>query len=251
MASLDPQIHPLQGAVRQNPDLRRPLRQLGLAALLGAAPVAAVAAALAGVGHPVAVPLSLAGYLAGAGLALTLMQRGFPHGELGLCNLVTLVRLGLAAALLAPLAAGSGPGWAVVALAALALALDGVDGWLARRDGRASAFGARFDMEVDSALALILAANAWASGATGAGVLAIGLPRYVFAVAASAWPWLAAPLPERFGRKAVCVLQLATLIALQLPVLPQGLAGALVAVTTLALAWSFGRDVIWLHRGRS
>jgi phosphatidylglycerophosphate synthase len=37
------------------------------------------------------------------------------------------------------------------------LALDGLDGWLARRFGLASAYGARFDMEVDGFLILVLA----------------------------------------------------------------------------------------------
>ena len=42
-------------------------------------------------------------------------------------------------------------------------ALDGVDGWLARRSGIASAFGARFDMEIDALLILVLAVLAWRS----------------------------------------------------------------------------------------
>ena len=94
-----------------------------------------------------------------------------------------------------PLAGGAAP-WAVFAVAALALALDGIDGWLARREGLTSGFGARFDMEVDSALALILALNAWAAGTAGAIVLLIGLPRYAFAAAALAFPWLDRPRPS-------------------------------------------------------
>ena len=166
-----------------------------------------------------------------------------------MCNIVTLVRLALAAALLAPLVGDAAP-WAVFAVALLALALDGVDGWLARRESRVSAFGARFDMEVDSALALILALNAWASGTTGAIVLLIGLPRFAFASAAWALPWLGRPAPERFSRKAVCVLQLGTLIALQLPPVAADLANPVVAVVALALLWSFGRDILWLWRTR-
>ena len=41
-------------------------------------------------------------------------------------------------------------------LAAVALALDPADGWLARRTGTASALGARFDGEVDAFLILAL-----------------------------------------------------------------------------------------------
>jgi len=64
------------------------------------------------------------------------------------------------------------------------------------------------------------------------------------------WPWLAAPLPERFGRKVVCVVQMAVLIVLHLPFMG-GVAGGILAVfAALALAWSFGRDIIWLWRVR-
>ena len=190
------------------------------------------------------------GYLIGVSLVLILLLRGFPHPSLGACNVVTLVRLALTAGLLAPLASPVIWPWAVFGVAVLALSLDGVDGWLARRAGRASDFGARFDMEVDSALALILALNAWAAGVIGPWVLLIGLPRYAFIAAAAMLPWLNRALPERFSRKAVCVVQIAALIVLQLPVLPHVVALALVGAVALALIWSFGRDVGWLWRHR-
>jgi len=197
-----------------------------------------------------ALSLALAGYVAAAGLALNLMRRGYPHERLGLCNLVTLIRLTLAAALLAPLVGPAAP-WAVFVVAAIALGLDGIDGWLARREGQVSAFGARFDMEVDSGLALILALNAFAAGTAGILVLLIGLPRYAFGVAGAVLPWLRRPAPERFSRKLVCVVQIATLIALQLPPVATSVANPVVAVVAAALIWSFGRDVMWLWRARA
>ena len=45
---------------------------------------------------------------------------------------------------------------AILALAGLVLLLDGVDGWLARRGGWCSRFGARFDMETDALLVLLI-----------------------------------------------------------------------------------------------
>jgi phosphatidylglycerophosphate synthase len=248
MADVHPQLSPFPAQARL-PWRRGPVARLALAALAGSALAAGVAAALGGA-RPETVALALAGHAAGAAMAMGLMRRGFPHATLGLCNLATLARMALAAALLAPLVAPAPP-WAVFAVAAVALALDGADGWLARREGRASDFGARFDMEVDSALALILALNAWAAGTAGAAVLLLGLPRYVFVGAALVLPWLDRPLPERFSRKAVCVLQIATLIALQLPPVAASLADPVVAAVALALVWSFGRDVLWLWRARS
>jgi phosphatidylglycerophosphate synthase len=231
-----------------NPLSRAQMAQLAAAALCTGAMVPAIAWGLVGP-VPAALGLAVAGQLAGAVLALALMRRGYPHGDLGLCNLVTLARMALAAALLAPLLAPAA-GWAVLGVAIAALALDGVDGWLARREGRASAFGARLDVEVDAALSLILALNAWAGGTVGVGVLLLGLPRYAYMAAAQVLPWMARPLPERFDRKLVCVVQIAVLIALQAPFVNGAVAMALVAGTALALAWSFGRDVLWLWRAR-
>src|SRR5262249_8496256 len=56
----------------------------------------------------------------------------------------------------------------VVGLGIVAVALDGVDGWLARRTRTTSAFGARFDMEIDAAFILALSILAWRFGKAGA-----------------------------------------------------------------------------------
>jgi phosphatidylglycerophosphate synthase len=163
----------------------------------------------------------------------------------------------MAAALTVPLAqAAALPGdpataWAVLGLAVLALSLDGVDGWLARRTGLASAFGARFDMEVDAVLSALLALLVWQSGAAGPWVLALGFTRYAFVTACTVLPWLDAPLPASFARKAVCVLQIAALIACLAPVLPVSVTTPLAATATAALAWSFGRDILWLWHNRA
>ncbi len=188
-------------------------------------------------------------YAIGATAAGEMLRRTYPHETLGVCNVVTLGRLVIVAGLVAPLAMESASAWIVFALASVALALDGADGWLARRNGRASAFGARFDVEVDSAFALVLSLHAL--DRVGPAVLVLGLARYAFVFAAVLFPWLGRYLPERFGRKAVCVLQLATLIALQVPLLPLPVATGLVIMASLALAWSFGRDVVHLWRLRS
>ncbi|RDD66299.1 CDP-alcohol phosphatidyltransferase [Thalassococcus profundi] len=218
-------------------------------ALSGAVGVLALALVLPG-GGPAGAALAVSVFLAGSGIALRALKRGFPHPELGLCNLLTLARLGLACTLLAPLLAGAVPSWPVFALAALALSLDGFDGWLARRQQRASDFGARFDVEVDSLLALVLAVCA-AMG-TGIGVWAVflGLPRYAFLAAGAVLPWMRRPLPERFSRKAVCVIQIGVLIALQAPVLPPIAAILSGVAALLALAWSFAVDINWLWARR-
>ena len=66
----------------------------------------------------------------------------------------------------------------LVALAAVALALDFVDGQVARRTGTTSRLGARFDGEVDAFLILVL--SVYVAPSAGAWVLAIGAARYAF-----------------------------------------------------------------------
>ena len=188
-----------------------------------------------------------AGAAAGMGRLLHLT---YPHPHLGLCNGVTLARLALASVLIAPIVAGSGPSWMIFAVAAIALGLDGIDGWLARRQGFASDFGARFDMEVDSALALVLALSAAVTAGLGLFPLVLGVPRYAFGLARWALPWMRRDLPDRFSRKVACVVQLAALIALQIPILPSELDLPIVALAVVVLGASFASDVVWLWRRR-
>ncbi|TGN55382.1 CDP-alcohol phosphatidyltransferase [Paracoccus liaowanqingii] len=189
-------------------------------------------------------------YLAAAALVGVMMLRYYPHDRLGACNAVTLMRMALTIALLAPLVGVGAAGWIVAGIATLSLTLDGVDGYLARRSGLCSAFGARFDMEVDAGLALILALHAYVGSPVGAEVLILGIMRYVFVALGWIFPWMTAPLPVSYVRKTVCVLQLATLIALQLPQMPPDLAIWLTRLVSAALLWSFGSDMLWLRRTR-
>ena len=70
---------------------------------------------------------------------------------------------------------------ALVALSAVALALDAVDGQVARRTGTATPLGARIDGETDAFLILMLSIAV--SQDYGGWVLAIGAARYMFLLA--------------------------------------------------------------------
>ncbi len=174
---------------------------------------------------------------------------------LGLANLVTLLRAALASLLSVPIVfppdSASSTSWLLAGGAAIALALDGVDGMLARRTGLATAFGARFDMEVDAVFAALLSIAILRMQEAGPWILLLGLMRYLFVLASWPLPWLAAPLTQRRRRKAVCVIQIATLVALLSPLVQPPLSGILGAVATLLLAWSFGTDIRELASGRS
>jgi phosphatidylglycerophosphate synthase len=170
---------------------------------------------------------------------------------LGLANAVTLCRAiltSLLAGLSIQFATTTEPdtGALPVAIAALALATDGLDGWIARRSNTISDFGSRFDMEVDALLILVLAVLCFVLGKAGAWILSAGLLRYAFVIAGMAWPALTAPLFPSFRRKAVCVMQVCALIAMLL--LEPQIAGAIGAIALSALILSFALDTAWLLR---
>jgi FkbM family methyltransferase len=170
------------------------------------------------------------------------------HARFGAANMLTFARacfVCLLAALVAGPALDADARWLVAVAGAAVLALDGVDGWLARRQKLQSAFGARFDMETDSAFMLALAVLAARTGGTGLWVLALGLPRYLFVAAAWKFPFLAAPLPSSERRRAVCVLQGLALLA---AIAPLDDARPAIATGLVLLLWSFAVDIAWLWR---
>lgn len=138
--------------------------------------------------------------------------------------------------------------WSMCALVALVLLLDGVDGYLARKFQLESAFGARFDMEVDALLALVITAFLWRSGKLGPWVLGLGAMRYLF-ILASIWAKpLQAPLFPSLRRKTVCVIQITALCLMLSPLLDARQAMLVGAVALLCLGGSFLRDILWLYR---
>ncbi|MEM1386325.1 MAG: CDP-alcohol phosphatidyltransferase family protein [Pseudomonadota bacterium] len=175
----------------------------------------------------------------------------YPHRAIGMCNVVTLIRAAIVAFLAGAAFDPSASQWLFFSLAALALALDGVDGWLARRSGLASAFGARFDMETDAALAAVLALALMLRGTAGAEILVLGFARYAFVAAGLGFPALQAPLPEMFRRKLICVLQIGTLVVLSFPLTPEAVVTPLSLTAAALLIWSFVIDVLWLCRRAS
>lgn len=205
---------------------------------------------------PLQVPLATVA-LAVAGTALLALKAPcLPEpGRLGPANRVTLARgvlaLPLAALVLAPGALTGAVAWLPVVLAATVLVLDGLDGRVARRTGTSSAFGARFDMELDALVLLALCGLVWATDRAGAWVLMIGLLRYLFVAAGWLWPWLQAPLPPSMRRKTACVIPGVLLTLALAPVVPSLVAVAAAVVGLVVLVYSFGVDGVWLWSTRT
>ena len=215
--------------------------------LLGQLAVLSAVAGTVGLGATGWLAGTACGLLTAAALVHGLSRSG--SGVLGAANRVTLTRatlVGGVTALVADALLGPANVAAVVGLAVVALILDGVDGWVARRTGTASALGARFDMEVDAFLILVL--SAYVAQSVGPWVLAIGAARY--AVWAACWvlPWMRTPVPPRYWRKPVAAIQGIVLTAAAAGQLPGAAINVASALAMILLAESFGRDVVWQWR---
>ncbi len=204
------------------------------------------------------VGLGRAGWLAGlvyGAVLLTALGHGLRRAgarRLGPADWVTLTRATLAGgvtALVVDSFSRPTPVAVLVGLTTVALALDWVDGQVARRTGTVSALGARFDMEVDSFLVLVLCLHV--ADQVGPWVLVIGAMRYAFVAAGWLLPWLNGPLPPRYWRKTVAAVQGIALAVVAAEVLPTALAGAVLVGALALLVESFGRDVRWRWRHRT
>lgn len=196
------------------------------------------------------VARSLFFFAAASVLIVGRISNNHPFPAFGAANTITLLRVSLVAGVAGFIGEASSDriAWTAAAAITLVALLDGVDGWLARRSQQQSAFGARFDMETDAALILILSILVWLHGKAGAWVVACGLMRYGFVAAGRILPWMAGPLRSTLRGKSVAVAQLAGLGAALLPVVLTPFSNVVAAITLALLVWSFAIDVAWLKR---
>lgn len=136
--------------------------------------------------------------------------------------------------------------WAVVELSLAAIALDGVDGYVARKTRTATPEGARFDVEADAALILVLSITVAAT--VGWWALLIGLMRYAWVAVSWLRPALRHPLPFSHLRRGIGLMQGLVLSLVLIPGVPSGATTMITAISLLALAGSFSRDFWTLER---
>jgi len=202
------------------------------------------------------IGLGLVGWLVGLGcgaVMLSVLNWGLHYyGGTGLepAHRVTLTRASIAVGVAALAVDGpAAPGAhlpVLLTLTVIALLLDAVDGWVARRSGSATELGARFDMESDAFLILVL--SVFIAPSVGWWVLAIGLARYALGVAGWVIPRLRTPVPPRYWRKVVAAIQGITLAIAASGLLPHSWTALLLFGALALLAESFGRDIWWLSR---
>jgi phosphatidylglycerophosphate synthase len=204
------------------------------------------------IGDP-AYPFKAAAFFAFLIIAvLNVAGADHPYPRFGPANVVTTIRAMLAAygAGLIGYPASSAVLWGVIGLTTAMVVLDGLDGRLARATGMTSAYGARFDMEIDAAFILVLSILVWQNGKAGAWVLMCGLMRYAFVAIGRLLPWMAVPLRPTLRGRIVAVCQLVGLGLALAPVVAVPASALVAALTLAALAWSFAIDIAWLARQR-
>lgn len=234
-------------AIRAVPEIAQPLvaaqRTVDTIAAWGRvhAPLLLLAALL-GLWLGTAKPAAALGLVSLCASALLHRGRWTPSGRWGVANRITALRLGLIASL-AWLPAPPGPASALLALGVFAL--DGCDGWLARRGGEASLWGAHFDMESDALFVLLCTLLLYQSGRLGAFILVPGALRYLYALVVLFAPGAGGEAPpSRVPRYAYSLFVIGLMASLW-PVPGHGLVAQLAALAVVA---SFGRSMYYSFR---
>ncbi len=188
------------------------------------------------------------GFMLVAGVVLASAFQRTSSRSLGPADRVTLTRLTLiggVAVIVADRIGQSAP-VVMIVLATVALILDGVDGKVARRTGTESDIGAKFDMEADCFLVLLL--SVFVAASMGPWVLSIGLMRYAYVAASWVLPFLRTPLRPSYLRKVVAVIQAVALIVASAELLPRQVGIGAVVLALVLLCCSFGESVWWQWR---
>ena len=160
----------------------------------------------------------------------------------GPADVVTGMRLAIAIGVAAMAIFGEPSGFLLTMLLLATATTDWVDGWIARKTTTCSRFGARFDMETDTAL---LAATALAAmDFTGPAVLLAPLLRPLWIVFGRLLPWLERPLPPSLRRKTFCAVPIILLVMVPWPLGETTLAAPVATVAVALLLTSFALDLI-------
>ncbi|ACQ81980.1 CDP-alcohol phosphatidyltransferase [Beutenbergia cavernae DSM 12333] len=134
--------------------------------------------------------------------------------------------------------------WVLLGIAAPALALDAVDGVVARRTGTASAAGGRLDVDADAVLLIVLSVAA--ATVVGSWALVIGLAYPAFLAVGllrPAWRHALRPDPDR---RTIAALQAVALAVVLVPAVPRPVASIVAALASGLLLASFARDAVAL-----
>ena len=130
----------------------------------------------------------------------------------------------------------------------ISLVLDGLDGYLARLLNQISEFGAKFDLETDTFLLLLLSFSLYKDLNANVTVFLIPFYRYVFFILQFKFKWLKASLPESMRRRFICFFVTFLLIISHFSSFPTHLVDGFINLSILLITFSFLEDIIWLYR---
>ncbi len=170
------------------------------------------------------------------------------HARFGAGNAVSLLRLVVLCLLAMLCAASRHGGWLALTLAIVFLLLDGLDGYAARRDGTCSAFGARFDIELDALFVLLACGWLWWAGKAQAWVLLGGVPHYLFLFGRHWRPSWRRPLAPSRRRGTIGMVQASVLTGCLAPITGPPLTTLALGLALLLVALSFWLDLRPLAR---
>jgi phosphatidylglycerophosphate synthase len=219
------------------------LRSLSLERLgqVQASAVLVASALVVLVGHP--WPVAVAAVLGACLLLVAWRGRYTPRGSFGLANAISAFRL-VCVLWLATLGSEVST-YLVPPLVLSLMLLDGLDGFVARRLGTASEFGAHWDVEADALLVLTLGLMLWERERLGAWALWPGLLRYGYVVLLGLVPGRGQEPRSRTGRIAFFV----TVFGLTGAFVDGGgvaIGGAVLATVVITL--SFARSLYYSYR---
>jgi phosphatidylglycerophosphate synthase len=170
-----------------------------------------------------------------------------PHKKFGIANRITIYRAALVANLAAvslyPSAIAEHGVIITVAMAAT-FALDGVDGWIARRLKQSSNFGARLDQELDALFTLVLSFALFRMEVAGAWILIAGAWHYFYQILRASFPVFRIALPFSQRRRVICGVVVASLIIASSPFLSAQFAEILALAAVMLLSASFLIDIV-------
>ncbi|MEM9452868.1 MAG: CDP-alcohol phosphatidyltransferase family protein [Myxococcota bacterium] len=159
-------------------------------------------------------------------------------------NAITALRIGLSAALAWLGARGLVPWGGVLVLAVFAL--DGLDGWWARRTRTATPFGAAFDQEADAFLVTMTSAALVQAELAPSWVLLTGALRYGYVLVVHGLRLRGEAPRSTIARYVFAVLVLCMSAAM---LWPSPITRGALRLASALLVWSFGRSLWWSWRG--
>jgi len=203
-----------------------------------------LAACLVALAAHTAWPFVLAAATSLTALVLTSRGAHTPSGAFGWGNAISSARFVLSSCV--GVVPASVPTWALGATTLVLFALDGLDGFVAKRRGEASAFGAYFDMETDAYFVLLAGLVLFQRGRYGAWILVAGLLRYAYVVALALVPARRGDHPRSsFGRHAFTTLMLGLALGM---VLGEPFGTVATALGCGLVTASFARSFYWSYR---